>query len=518
MYTFLRKIPMFSDLSDVDLNAMCRWVEEARLAPGEMLFPEGSKGDRAYIIQDGEVEIVKSSGNREVLLSVRGSGEVIGEMSLLEDAPRMASVRGRTPVTLLAIGQDQFNELLRNSPSAARAMLHTITARLRVTETMLRQSEKLGQLGTLSAGVAHELNNPSAAVARGVGQLRDASKQLHQLFLYPRSAPFNDAQLDVLRQIDATVQERAGKPPALDPLACSDLEYELETWMGDHGVDNGWEYAGTLVSVGFDLRTMEDLAACFEGEQLRTAVAWIAGTYNIYNLLDSVGRGAAHIADIVKSLKTYVFLDQAPVQEIDIHEGLDNTLAMMRNKARPGLRITLNYGDNVSRMQAYGSELNQVWTSVLENALYAVGDEGEIVITTKQKGDWITVEIEDSGTGIPKNVLPKIFDPFFTTKPPGHGSGMGLPIAYNTVVEKPRGADDMLRQILTTSKNIAVVGISPSDDRPSHTVPAYLQKQGYTILPVNPNADEVLGEQCYPDLQSVPQPIDVVLIFRPNDA
>lgn len=554
MYEFLKKIPLFAGLSDLDMERLCQMVEVVQLSAGDLLFAEGSKGDRAYVIKDGQLEILKTSSGRDVLLAVRESGEVIGEMSLLEEAPRMASVRARTDCELLAIHQEQLDEILNTSASAARAMLHTMLSRWHATEAMLRQSEKMAQIATMTAGVAHELNNPSAAVQRGVGQLRSASVQLQQSLLGLDELTLSHEQLALMREIEALAQERAAQPLELDSLLRSDLEYEIETWLDDHGIENGWRIAPALLSLGYGAPSLDALVDRFEPRQLGSMLNWASSTYEVYSLVEGVGRGAAHISDIVKSLKKYVFLDQAPVQSVDVHEGLDSTLVMMGNKLRAGIGIERDYSDALPNIQAYGSELNQVWTALIDNAIYALNGNGRIILRTYCEDRWITVEVEDDGPGVPVAIQSKIFDPFFTTKPPGHGAGLGLNSSYNIVVHKHRGeitvhsrpgktvfrvklpvnfeamsdgagavtgvrrvSSDKIRGILDTVKNVAVVGISSHEDRPAYSVPAYLQQQGYHIIPVNPNLDQVLGQKAYPTLQAIPETVDAVLIFRPSE-
>ncbi len=555
MREFLKKVELFAGMPEADIDRLCRMVDEVSLEPGEELFAEGSPGDRAYVIEDGELEIIKNSSGREVLLAVRESGEVIGEMSLLEDTPRTASVRARDSVRLLAIHKEQLDELLESSPSAARALLVTVLGRFRSTNVMLRQSEKMAQLGTLSAGVAHELNNPAAAVKRGAGVMVEAVEKFIQSQAHLRGLQFTEQQSEMLGQLAGRARESASLPPEMDALTRSDREYELEEWLEDHDVPEAWEIAPNLVDLDFAPETLDALAQNFTAAQLPTIFAALGGTYSVFNLLTEIGQGAERISSIVKALKSYSYLDQAPVQEVDVHEGLDNTLLILRSKLKDGVSVKRDYDAALPPIYAYGSELNQVWTNLLDNAVDAMGGQGEINIRTRLVGDWITVDIKDSGAGIPQDIQNKVFDTFFTTKPPGKGTGLGLDISYNIVVNKHRGdiklysvpgetcfrvmlpvnfesagplpptlgiikrkSDGDLKRILATYKTVAVVGISKNPEKPSHTVPAYLQSHGYKIIPVNPKYEEVLGEKAYPDLNSIPEPVDIVDIFRPSDA
>jgi signal transduction histidine kinase/predicted CoA-binding protein len=554
MYDFLKKIPLFESLPEEDLDRLCQMVTEVHLRAGDELFAEGSPGDQAYVIMDGQIEILKAAEGRTILLAVRQPGEVIGEMSLIEAAPRFASGRARTDSVLLAISHAQLNELLNTSPSAARAMLHTFTARLRSSEIMLRESEKMAQLGTMTAGIAHELNNPAAAAQRGAGQLMATMSQLQLSQRALSQLNLSKEQWEALTALEALAKERAEKPLDIDTLERSDQEYELDTWLADHGIENGWELAPILVNLGYTVGQLEMLGKSFQADQLPVAIAWLGATFTVYSLLAEIGQGAGRIAEIVKSLKAYVYLDQAPVQEVDIHEGLDNTVIMLRHKLKQGVNLRREYEQQLPRVTAYGSELNQVWTNIIDNAIDAMNGQGEIILRTRREEDWVVVEIEDAGPGIPEEIQSKIFSPFFTTKPVGKGTGLGLNISYKIVqkhggdikvfshpgktrfqislpvnFEKaqsssspitgiPTPSDDQLRQILETTRTIAVVGISDLEDQPNHSVPAYLKAHGYHIIPVNPYLEEVLGEQAYPDLKAVTEPVDVVLVFRRSEA
>lgn len=553
MFDFLKKVPLFADLPDEDLDRLCAMVVEEHLPAGETLFTEGEIGDKAYVITSGEVDILKVSGGQDVLLASRRAGEVIGEMSLLDQTPRFASGVAKSDCDLLAISHESLENLLDTSPSAARVMLSTITNRLRSTEIVLRQSEKMAQLGTLTAGIAHELNNPASAARRGAEHLQNSMRLFEQAYHRFHALGLSDEQWRRTSELQEFVKKGAAQPADLDSLGRSDREAEIEDWLDDHEVENGWDYAPHLVSLGYQAADLDELSTDFPGEGLDVIVGWLGTMFTIYSLLEEIQQGTTRIGEIVKSLKSYVYLDQAPVQAVDLHEGLDNTLVMMRSKLKTGITLERHYDENVPKIQGYGSELNQVWTNIIDNAVDAMEGEGSISITTRIKGSWVFIEIEDSGPGIPEDVQEKLFNPFFTTKAMGKGTGLGLNISYN-IIQKHKGeikvfsrpgktcfsvrlpfnfedvesgkaeqppihqiSDERLEEILSSTKNIAVVGISDRESAAAHSVPAYLQAQGYRIYPVNPKYEQVLGEKAYADLHSLEDPVDVVLVFRRSD-
>ena len=438
MDNFLKNVPLFANLPASDLERLCEYVEEVHVPAGSLLLEEGGAGDRAYVIKEGQFEILKNSGGREVLLAVRQSGEVIGEMALIDDVPRMASVRARTPGVLLTISSQQLDQLLASSPSAARAMLHTVTSRLRVTEALLRQSEKMAQLGTLTAGVAHELNNPAAAAQRGTAQLQAAIAGLQEAYRALSAAGFSEAQRTALGALDRRAQEAANHPFNLDVLARSDREYELETWLEAHQVVRAWELAPTLVNLGYDVDALSTLAGDFQPEQLGAVVTWLDAVHNVYALVRSVGQGVARISEIVNGLKQYAYLDQAPVQSVDIHEGLDNTLSILHSKLAPGVVVRREYGPALPQIVAYGRELNQVWTNIIDNAIDAMSGKGDLGVRTFRDNGCVVIEIRDNGPGISPEIRSHIFEPFFTTKGVGEGTGLGLDTVQR-IVRKHKG-------------------------------------------------------------------------------
>ncbi len=306
-------------------------------------------------------------------------------------------------------------------------------------EVLLRQSEKLATLGRLSAGVAHELNNPAAAAQRSASYLLKAIGRLQKaqlgLDLYGLSST-QEAQLTSLLQQAA---EKAAHPLDLDSLTRSDRQDAVEAWLDEQQVADGWEYAPELVAMGYDERALGRLGATFSLAQLPAVVAWISATYALFSLAQEISQATGRISEIVKGLKSYTYMDQAPTQQVDIHEGLDGTLAILRHKLKTGVEVVRDYGEDVPLIDAYGSELNQVWTNIIDNAIDAMAGQGRILLQTRRTADWVVVSITDNGPGIPEEIQAKIFDPFFTTKPPGQGTGLGLNISYSIVVQKHNG-------------------------------------------------------------------------------
>jgi len=438
MIDFLKKVPLFADLSDEDLDRLCAIATETNLSAGEVLFTEGEIGDKTFVIMSGEIDILKESGGQMVFLATRGPGDVIGEMSLLDQAPRFASGRARTDCKLLSISHENVEHLLNTSPSAARVLFSTISNRLRDTELVLRQSEKMAQLGTLTAGVTHELNNPASAARRGSEHLGAAIEQLQQTYQLFHEQGFSQEQWNKTNDLRIYARQRAAQPVELDNLDRSDREEELESWLDNHSLENSWEFAPILVNIGYRTADLEELAENYPGQQLAVVLRWVCSLFTIFSLLKEINLGTSRIGEIVKSLKSYTYLDQAPVQPVDVHEGLDNTLVMLRSKLKTGITLVRSYAESLPKIMAYGGELNQVWTNIIANAIDAMDVEGTLKISTRQVDDWIYVEIQDSGPGIPEDVRQKLFSPFFTTKPMGKGTGLGLNISFN-IIQKHKG-------------------------------------------------------------------------------
>jgi signal transduction histidine kinase len=434
----LRAVALFADLSEEDLSELEKGIQPVTLDTGDLLFAEGDEGELAYVITGGEVEIFKMSGKREVLLAVRGEDTVIGEMALLEAKPRNASVRAKTPVKMLAIGKEQLDSLLATSPSAALSLFQQMLSRLRQNEGQLRQSERMAQLGTLTAGLAHELNNPAAAVRRGADQLREAMNDY-----VAKVAALSASGMDPADERISHVMAPSPEPAEpLDALARSDLEEELEDRLDEIGVAEPWTLVPELVEAGMTLESVDAVAEEFGADAAGMILRAGAAANGALGLLHEVEEGAARLSAIVGALKSYSYLDQAPVQEIDVTKGLNDTLLILKSKLND-IAVRREYADDLPEISAYGSELNQVWTNLIDNAAYALIDtetpDAQIVIRAFREGADVIVEVEDNGPGIPEDVQARVFDSFFTTKPPGSGTGLGLDISYGIVVNKHAG-------------------------------------------------------------------------------
>ena len=306
-------------------------------------------------------------------------------------------------------------------------------------EVMLRQSEKLATLGRLSAGIAHELNNPATAGLRGAKQLQEIISDMEKYLFRIGQMDLSDRQLEIFKAMRDQIDLRSRDSAQPDPLTLSDLENDLEAWLENKNIDDPWKYSSMLAKSGFNSSDLSDMAKNFSGKSLSDLIAALWTIHLSQNLLDEISQGTGRITEIVKSLKSYSYQDEAPLQSLDIHEGLNNTLIMLRSQLKKGITVQREYDQNLPRIQGYGNELSQVWTNIIDNAITAMNGQGKITIKTFSDKEWVVIRISDTGQGIPEEIQARIFDPFFTTKPPGEGTGLGLNISRNIIVQRHGG-------------------------------------------------------------------------------
>jgi signal transduction histidine kinase len=309
----------------------------------------------------------------------------------------------------------------------------------KLAEQTLVQTEKMATLGTIAAGAAHELNNPASATQRASEHLRREFLKLEETHLSLNKVKLSDAAQNMLESILEGINTRSVNLRNADARSYIARETAIEEWLDAHNIPNSWELAPALAQQEIDPSILNRLAGTVERESLTLILTWAACLSMIYSLLHDIGLGANRISEIVDALKIYTFLDQAPQQTVDIHEGIEKTLVILHHKLENGIVVNRRYSADVPKIMAYGSELNQVWTNLIVNAADALGEAGEITIRTFSDKEWVNVEIGDNGPGIPEEILPRIFDPFFTTKPPGKGTGLGLSSCYSIITEKHKG-------------------------------------------------------------------------------
>lgn len=309
----------------------------------------------------------------------------------------------------------------------------------KAAQRALQQTEKLATLGTLAAGVAHELNNPAAAAQRAAEHLRLQLAELHKAQLRLSGANLSEERVKLLLEEEGRLRARVQCACDLDPLAKSDRETELAEWLEDRGLEDAWELAPACVDMGYDLEKLASLADSFGEDATPAVVAWLARSFPVYVLLEEIHQGSGRITEIVGALKAYSYVGQAPLGSVDINAGIRNTLIILRNKLKGGVRVVQELAADLPSVLGYGGELNQVWTNLIDNAADAMNEKGQLVLRTKREGTSVVVEVQDDGPGIPPEVQERIYDAFFTTKPLGKGTGLGLNTTYNVVVKKHEG-------------------------------------------------------------------------------
>lgn len=431
----LRAVPVFSDLPDDQIDWFLSQSKEMQLDAGQTYVKQGDPADTMTVLLDGEFQWRGEFAGETVVFDLK-AGSVTGALPFSRMKNYTLSGRALTAGRVLRFPAALFPQLIQRMPELTSRLVGLMSDRIREATRFEQQRDRLASLGKLSAGLAHELNNPASAAKRASSQLREMIKHVRNASHELGKRELTPAQKSDIEQLEASLMNFDGPPP--NALVASEREDQIDSLLRSHGQDDLWQLAADLARKNFDPQTLEHLFATLEVETARAALVRIAAVVEIAGLLNEIESSTSRISDLVKAIKEYTFMDQSPVQNVDIVKSLETTLTILNHKLKRGVSVHREYQPIPLLVNSFGSELNQVWTNIIDNAIDAMSGKGELTVRTYRQDDCVVVEIDDNGPGISKEVLPRIFEPFFTTKAVGEGSGLGLDTVQR-IVKKHRG-------------------------------------------------------------------------------
>jgi signal transduction histidine kinase len=474
--TFLHQIRLFSGLTDQELKTIEKG-EEVWFDAGDKILAEGEH-DTFYVLLDGKVEVILRDESKEAVLSSYNSGDHFGELPIILGwSNHQCAAYATKKSHLLKWDEDAFWRMIYSSPSLIRQILHSMAKLLETLETVLQHNQKLIALGGLAAGLAHELNNPAAAANRTITQLSDSIYEWRSLvqklnvqhgmtaqqWSYVSELRNNTSKFDSNSPTRYSLYQNSTTSDSTtnDPMTQGEEEDQIIDWLESHGVNDGWKLASDLVNAGITTDKLNDIARNVTSFQsltgstitdnntleqnnllLEDILSWLNATTRVDHLIYEIKSSTTRISELISAVKSYSYMNQAPLQDVDIHNGIESTLIMLAHKLKEAdITVIREYDSNLPHINAIGNELNQVWTNLIDNAIDGIGKHGTITVRTKNEGNsQILVEVIDNGSrGIPKEVQSRIFEPFFTTKEPGKGTGLGLSISHRIITQTHKG-------------------------------------------------------------------------------
>jgi signal transduction histidine kinase len=431
----LLRVPVFAGLPDDQLSWFIAHSEELLLKASDTYFRQGDPADAMFVILEGQLQIRGELGGETVVLPIV-AGDVTGVLPFSRMKQFTVGARAVTDARVLKFPSSLFPELVQKMPELVQRLVGLMADRIRETTRREQQRDRLASLGKLSAGLAHELNNPASAAKRATSQLRDILKRIRDASHELGRRDLTASQKAEIEKMEASFVQSNEVPP--DPLAVSDLEDQIDSLLRSHGQNDLWQLAAELARKNIKPEALESLFASLDPGTARAALVRIAASVEIAALLDEIESSTARISDLVGAIKEYTYMDQSPVQNVDIVKSLETTLTILNHKLKRGITVQRDYQKIPLLVNSFGSELNQVWTNIIDNAIGAMGGTGVLRVRASRDDDCVVVEIGDNGPGIPPDIQPHIFEPFFTTKAVGEGTGLGLDTVQR-IVKKHRG-------------------------------------------------------------------------------
>jgi signal transduction histidine kinase len=435
----LRTVDLFDDLTDEQL---AEWVEVTsveQLEPGDLLFEQGIDPPGLKLLLEGEALAITIEDDRQEPVGRQRAPTWMGAIAVLTGGPLGVRMKAETACRVALIESDEFRRLAFSQPAIHQRVMKQVAPVMSRITGMEQNRERLTSLGTMAAGLAHELNNPAAAARRGAAQMQEALETIASTIGRFVSAGIERDQAECLVELQEEAITGAERRTALDALDAADAEEEVLARLEELEVPEPWQLAEPLAAAGVD-RAWVDRVASIAGPATDAAIAWVAATLTARGLAAELQESTKRMSDLVGAVKTYAYMDRGELLELDVHEGIETTLKVLGHRLKhTEIEIVRDYDKNIPKLMARGSELNQVWTNLLDNAIDALGESGTITIKTTREAGGVRVDVSDDGPGIADDIRDRIFDSFFTTKEVGHGTGLGLATVHQIVVDRHRG-------------------------------------------------------------------------------